>query len=86
MIEKIIILSLCSIAICATTWTDMIFEKPAEWVERYIGVWAAKPLFSCYICATIWYSVVICLILGWNPLLAVPAMGLSAVISIMQND
>lgn len=86
MIEKIIILCLCSIAICATTWPDMIFNKPAEWIESKIGVWAAKPLFGCYICATIWYGAVIALCLGWNPLLAVPAMGLSAVISLFQHD
>lgn len=86
MIERIIILCLCSIAICSTTWPDMIFNKHAEWIESKIGVWAAKPLFGCYVCATIWYSALICLIIGWNPLLAVPAMGLSAVISMLQND
>jgi len=86
MIEKIIILCLSSIAICSTTWPDMIFSKAAEWVESYIGVWASKPLFGCYICATIWYSAIIALCLGWNPLLSVPAMGLSAVISMLQND
>lgn len=86
MIEKIIILCLSSIAICATTWEGMIFSKPAEWVENYIGVVVAKPLFGCYVCATIWYSALIALCLGWNPLLALPAMGLSAVISMLQND
>jgi len=86
MIEKIIILSLCSIAICATTWTDMIFNKPAEWIESKIGEFAAKPLFGCYICATIWYGAAIALCLGWQPLLAVPAMGLSAVISQISKD
>jgi len=64
----------------------MVFHKPAEWLESKIGVWMCKPLFGCYVCATIWYSALICLIIGWNPLLAVPAMGLSAVISMMQND
>lgn len=86
MIEKIVIISLSVIAICCTTWPDMIFEKQANWIESKIGVWLAKPLFSCYICATIWYGVIICLIVGWNPLLAIPAMGLSAVFSMMQND
>jgi len=43
MIEKIIILSLSVIAICSTTWPDMIFNKPAEWIESKIGVWLAKP-------------------------------------------
>lgn len=86
MIEKIFILCLCSIAVCATTWPGMVLQKPADWIEGKIGIWASKPLFSCYVCATIWYSSIICLIIGWNPLLAIPAMGLSAVISMMQND
>ncbi len=86
MIEKIAILSLVSIAICSTTWPDMILSKPAEWLEKYIGEWLAKPLFRCYICATLWYGALTCIVLGWNPVLAIPAMGLSAVISIMQND
>jgi hypothetical protein len=64
----------------------MVFHKPADWLESKIGEWACKPLFGCYVCATIWYSTLICLIIGWNPLLAIPAMGLSAVISMMQND
>ena len=86
MIEKIIILSLTTIAICSTTWPGMILNKPADWVESKIGVWLSKPFFSCYVCATIWYSVLICFLLGWNPLLAIPAMGFSAVISMLQND
>lgn len=86
MIEQVIILSLSSIAICATTWPDMLFEKQAEWLEKYIGVWAAKPLFGCYICATFWYSLIICLCAGWSPLLALPAMGMSAVFSFLQHD
>lgn len=64
----------------------MIFEKPANWIESKIGVFAAKPLFGCYVCATIWYGALTCVILGWNPILAIPAMGLSAVFSMLQND
>ena len=86
MIEKILILSLTTIGICCTFWDDMIFEKVGDWVKDKIGEFAAKPLFGCYICATFWYSIIICLVVGWNPLLAIPAMGLSAVISMLQND
>lgn len=86
MISQIITLSLTSIAICCTTWPGMIFQKPADWLEKRIGIWICKPLFSCYICATLWYSALICLLIGWHPLLAVPAMGFSAVISMLQND
>lgn len=64
----------------------MIFHKPAEWIESKIGVWAAKPLFGCYVCATIWYGAITCLVLGWNPILAIPAMGFSAVISMLQHE
>jgi len=86
MIEKMLILSLTTIGICCTFWDGMIFEKAGDWIKSKIGEFAAKPLFACYVCATLWYSVIICLIVGWNPLLAVPAMGLSAVISLFQND
>jgi len=86
MIERIIILSLISIGICATTWPDMIFSKPAEKIELIIGEFWAKPIFGCFICATFWWSIVSCLILDWPIYLALPAMGLSAVISMLQND
>jgi len=86
MIERIIILSLLSIAICSTTWQDMIFQKPADWIESKIGIWLSKPLFSCYVCATFWYGIIAALILGWPVWYALPAMGFSAVISMLQND
>lgn len=84
MIEKIIILCLCSIAICSTTWHDMIFYKPAEWIESKIG-WFSKPIFSCYVCASLWWSAAIALMVGWPVYYCLPAMGLSAVISTL-ND
>lgn len=86
MIEHIAILSLTAIAICSTTWPDMIFEKQATAIEKYIGVWLSKPLFGCYICATFWYGLAMSIILGWEWWLCFPAMGLSAVISMLQND
>lgn len=86
MIERIIILSLCSIGICCTTWDGMIFNKAAQWIESKIGEFWAKPLFGCYVCATFWYGLIISLCLGWQSWLCLPAMGLSAVFSMMQND
>lgn len=86
MIERIIILSLTTIGICCTFWDGMVFEKAGEWVKKYIGEFAAKPLFACYVCATFWYSVIICLVVGWQWWLCVPAMGFSAVVSQLSKD
>jgi hypothetical protein len=86
MIERIIILSLCSIGICYTTWDDQILNRPAEWIKSKIGEFWAKPLFGCYVCATLWHSLIICLCVGWPVWYAVPAMGFSAVVSMLQND
>jgi hypothetical protein len=86
MIEKIITLSLISIGICCTMWDGNIFEKFGNWIESVVGEWWAKPLGKCYVCATFWYSLIICLVVGWQWWLAVPAMGLSAVVSMLQND
>lgn len=86
MIEQVLILTLTSIAICATTWEGMIFEKWPFFVGETLGEWLAKPLGGCYICTTFWVSLVGALALDWNPLLAFPAMGLSATISLFQRD
>jgi hypothetical protein len=86
MIEKVVILTLTSIGICCTMWHDMIFDRVGDWIERRLGEWWAKPLGKCYICTTFWVSIAACLILAWPVWLALPAMGLSAVISLFQND
>lgn len=86
MIERIIILSLTSIGICCTMWEGMIFEKALDWIESKVGEFWTKPLGKCYICTTFWASLVMCIALGWPIYLAVPAMGLSAVISLLQHD
>ena len=86
MIEKIIVLCLVSIGICSTMWHEMIFESVGNWIESKFGEWLAKPLGKCYVCSTFWISIAACLLLDWSVLLAIPAMGLSAVISLMQND
>jgi hypothetical protein len=84
--NEIIICTLTSIGICATTWQGMIFEKAADWIESKVGEWWAKPLGKCYICTTFWVSLAMCAILDWPLWYALPAMGLSAVISLFQYD
>lgn len=84
--SKIAILSLVTIAICSTFWDDMIFDKFGDWVKSKIGEYWAKPLFACYVCSTFWYSIIQTQIYGWTWYLCLPAMGLSAVISLFQKD
>ena len=86
MIEKIIILSLCAIGICCTTWDDMILSKPARYIEDYLPEWLIKPLYGCFVCATFWWGAAIALLIGWPVWYCLPAMGASAVISMIQND
>jgi hypothetical protein len=85
MIEQILILTLTSIGICCTMWEGMIFAKVGDWIEETLGEWWAKPLGKCYVCSTFWVSLVICLFMDWPGLLAIPAMGLSAVISLFHD-
>lgn len=86
MITHILILSLTSIGICCTMWEGMIFEKFGDWIEKTFGEFLSKPMGKCYVCATFWFSLIICLVVGWPWYLAVPAMGLSAVVSLFAND
>jgi len=86
MIERIIILSLITIGICCTMWEGMIFERLGDMIEETFGEFWAKPLGKCYVCATFWMGGIAALILGWPVWYAIPAMGLSAVISVLQND
>jgi len=86
MIERIVILSLITIGICCTMWEGMIFERLGDMIEETFGEFWAKPLGKCYVCATFWMGGIAALILGWPVWYAIPAMGLSAVISVLQND
>lgn len=86
MIERIFILSFISIGICCTFWDGNIFDKAGDWVKTKIGEFWAKPLFACYVCATFWYSLIICLCVGWQWWLCVPAMGVSAVVSQLSKE
>jgi len=86
MIEQIIILSLITIGICCTMWEGMIFENFGDWVESKVGEFWAKPMGKCYVCATFWIGGITALFFGWPIWYAIPAMGVSAVISLLQND
>jgi hypothetical protein len=67
-------------------WEGMIFEEAGDWIESKVGEFWAKPLGKCYVCFTFWFSLIICLIIGWPFYLAVAAMGLNAVVSLISND
>jgi len=67
-------------------WEGMIFERLGDMIEETFGEFWAKPLGKCYVCATFWMGGIAALILGWPVWYAIPAMGLSAVISVLQND
>jgi hypothetical protein len=86
MIERIVLLSLTAIAICCTMWEGMIFEKLGDWIEKQVGEFWAKPLGKCYVCFTFWFSLIACFWLHWPLVYAIPAMGLSAVISRFDNN
>ncbi len=86
MIENIILLPLVTFGICCTMWEGMVLEKLGDWIESKVGEFWAKPLGKCFICTTFWVSLIICIVVGWPWWYPVPAMGLSAVISLFQND
>ena len=86
MIEKVVLLSFLTFGICCTMWEGMVFEKFGHWIESKVGEFWAKPLGKCFICTTFWVSLITCLIVGWPWYLCVPAMGLSAIISLLQHE
>jgi len=85
MIEKVAILCLTSISVCCVFWEGMLFEKLGDKIEEMVGEFWAKPLGKCYICSTFWISIIICFFMGWPVYLCLPAMGMSAVISIISE-
>lgn len=63
MLEKIIIVSFCVIAIWATLLYGMIFGFIGTWAQKLkkngkpnIPAWLQKPLFDCVICMTMYYG------------------------------
>lgn len=67
-------------------WLGKVVPRPKTWNQKDWGEHIAKPLFGCYVCATFWYSLILCGILGWQWWLCVPAMGISAIISQLSHD
>ncbi len=86
IILRSLILSIATIGLVCPFWDGNIFDKIGDKIKERIGEFASKPLFGCYVCATFWYSIVICAVVGWPLWLNIPAMGVSAVISLLQND
>ncbi len=64
----------------------MIFEKPCDKLKEKIGEFYAKPICACYVCGTFWVSLIICLVVGWQFWLCVPAMGISAIVSQLSHE
>lgn len=93
MIEHVLIVSLFTIGYCCTFWEGMIFEKIGDSMEMYIPEWINKPLWSCFICACMWWGTWVWAMLWYNNaalwyinlnnwfFTVVPAMGLNAVIA-----
>lgn len=86
IILRCLFLSITTISVCCTFWDGNIFDKFGDKIKSVIGEWWSKPLFACYVCATFWYSLIICLSVGWQWWLCVPAMGVSAVISQLSKE
>lgn len=56
MLERIIVIALMTFGYCATFWPGMIFEKLGNKLEQHLPERVTKPLFGCYICATMWFG------------------------------
>lgn len=86
LLTKCLTLSVVTIAIFCTFWTDMVFEKGCDKLKVKIGEFYAKPICGCYVCGTFWYGILQCLIYDWTWYLALPAMGISAIISQLSKE
>lgn len=80
MIEQIIIIALTVFAIWQTFQEGHIFHKVAIVLEKKLPEVVHKPVFLCPICMCPYYGLMVCLLLGFDLWLPVPAMGLVAVI------
>lgn len=83
---KIITLSVVTIAIFCTFWSDMIFEKACDKLKLKVGEFYAKPICACYVCGTFWCALIQCFIYDWTWYLCIPAMGISAIISQLSKE
>lgn len=80
MVEQIIIIALIVFAIWQTFQEGHIFHKVAIFLEKKLPESIHNPVFYCPVCMTFWHGLVICLLLGFDLWLPVPAMGLVAII------
>ena len=86
-------ISLICTAVFATTWEQMIFAKPAKWIEQRVSKWILKPIFKCLICMASLYTLLFWLVFGgFNPIVMILLVGgintiITAVISpIIPNE
>lgn len=80
MIEQVIIIALTVFAIWQVFQQGHILENVGLFLEKHLPEAIHKPVFSCPICMTIWYGLVLSLLLGYQLWLPVPAMGLVALL------
>lgn len=58
MITLLIINSLYIVGLHLATGDEMIFSKPALWIETKIPYWMTKPLFNCTTCMASVHSII----------------------------
>jgi hypothetical protein len=58
MITLLIVNALFIVGLHLATGEDMIFNKPALWVESKVPYWMTKPLFNCPTCMASVHSIV----------------------------
>lgn len=58
MITLLIINALYIVGLHLATGDEMIFSKPALWIETKVPYWVTKPLFNCPTCMASVHSIV----------------------------
>lgn len=79
MIEQILIIAFTVFAIWQVLQEGHILHKLGIVLEK-LPEWLHKPVFTCPICMTFWYGILICWVLGFQFWLVAPAMGLLSII------
>lgn len=57
MITLLIINALFIVGLHLATGEEMIFNRPALWIERHVPYWATKPMFNCPTCMASLHSI-----------------------------
>ena len=58
-------ISLICTAVFAAAWEQMIFAKPAKWIEIKVKYkWILKPIFKCLICMSSFWTAFYWLVFG----------------------